>query len=62
MVLGLLSVEMIKEQKIEVDPGNKVRARVEEIAGVYHKPEETISWYCNNKKLLTEIKSVVLED
>ncbi len=61
VALGLLLAEVIKEHEIKVD-ADQVRARVEEIAKAYHKPEEVISWYYNNKRMLSEIESVVLED
>lgn len=61
VVLGLLLGEVIKQHEIKVDP-DQVRAKVEEIASLYQKPEEVVSWYYNNKRMLSEIESVVLED
>lgn len=59
--LGLLLGEVIKQHEIKVNP-DQVRAKVEEIATAYQKPEEVVSWYYNNKRMLSEIESVVLED
>ena len=60
-ILGLLLAEVVKKHNIQVD-ADKLRARVEEIAKGYEKPEEVISWYYNNKRMLSEMESVVLED
>jgi trigger factor len=61
VILGLLLGEYIKQHKIEVDQ-DLVRKRVEEMAASYPQPQEVISWYYNNKKMLAEIEAVVLED
>jgi trigger factor len=61
VMLGLLLGEYIKQHNIKVDQ-DQVKKRIEEIAATYHKPEEVISWYYNNKKMLAEIEAVVLED
>ena len=61
VILGLLLAEVVKKHNIQVD-ADKLRARVEEIAKGYEKPEEVISWYYNNKRMLSEMESVVLED
>lgn len=61
VTLGLLLGEYIKQHHIHVDQ-DQVKKRIEEMAATYHKPEEVISWYYNNKKMLAEIEAVVLED
>ncbi|OGO93068.1 MAG: trigger factor [Coxiella sp. RIFCSPHIGHO2_12_FULL_44_14] len=61
VTLGLLLGEVIKQHELKVEP-QKVRERVEQIAAVYHKPEEVMVWYYSNKRMLAEVESVVLED
>ena len=61
VILGLLLAEVIKKKEIKVTP-EQIRAKVEEIAATYHKPEDIISWYYNNKSMLAEVESAVLED
>lgn len=59
--LGLLLGEVIKQHNIKVD-ADQVRKKVEQIASVYHQPEQVINWYYGNKRMLSEVESVVLED
>lgn len=59
--LGLLLAEAIKNFEVKLDQ-DKVREKVNEIAASYQKPEEVISWYYKNKKLLSEIEAAVLEE
>lgn len=61
VVLGLLLAEVIKQNNIQPD-SVEVRSRVEQIASAYRKPQEVVSWYYNNKKMLSDVESVVLED
>lgn len=61
VILGLLLSEVIKQEQIKASP-DQVRAKIEEIASSYQKPEEVIAWYYNNKGMLAEIESAVLED
>ena len=61
VILGLLLGEVIKQHEIKAD-SEKVRTKIEEIASTYQKPEEIISWYYNNKRMLSEVESVVLEN
>ncbi len=60
VILGLLLSEFIKKHQIKAD-ADKVRAHIEELAASYHKPEEVISWYYSNSKMLSEVESIVLE-
>ena len=59
--LGLIMAEIVKDNEIKVD-ATKVRAKVEEIAEPYEKPEEVISWYYGDKQRLNEIESLVFEE
>jgi len=59
--LGLLLAEFIKENDIKVDQ-ERVKAKVEEIAKNYQEPEKIAEGYMQNKQILAQLESVVLED
>ncbi|WP_226704356.1 trigger factor [Microbulbifer elongatus] len=61
VVLGLVVGEIVKENKLAVD-GDRVKAKVEELASTYQQPEEVVEYYFNNRELLAGVESVVLED
>ncbi len=61
VALGLLLSEMISENEFKAEP-DKLRARVEEIASTYDKPEDVVNYYYSDKKRLAELESLVLED
>ena len=59
--LGLVLSELIKAKGIKVSE-EQLRAKVEEIASTYERPEEVVNWYFADKKRLSEIESLALED
>lgn len=59
--LALLSGKIIDQQDIKADP-NAVRAKVEELAKNYKKPDEIIKWYYQDQKRLQEIESIIIEE
>lgn len=59
--LGLIVSEIIKAEGLKADEG-KVRAQVEDLAGVYEDPQEVIDWYYGDPGRLREVESLVLED
>ena len=61
VILGLLLAELIKKYELKVDQ-DKLKAKVEDMASTYQKPEEVVQWYMNNKQVLSEIEAAVLED
>ncbi len=63
VVLGLLIGEEAKRLGVKSDK-NKVREKVNEmvLASGYHNPEEMAAWYYQNKRILSEIETLVLED
>ncbi len=60
VTLGLVMSEIIKQNDIKAD-AEKVRAHIDQMANSYEKPQEVIDWYYGDKKRLSEIESVVLE-
>lgn len=63
VILGLLVGEVAKKLDIRSDK-NKVRDKVNDLvaASGYGNPEEMVAWYYQNKRLLSEIETLVLED
>jgi trigger factor len=61
VTLGLLLSELIKANSIKADE-ERVKAKVDEIAATYEHPEEVVNWYYGDKKRLSEIETLVLED
>lgn len=61
VTLGLVLSELIKSREIKVSE-EQLRAKVEEIAATYEKPEEVVQWYYSDKKRLSEVESLALED
>lgn len=61
VTLGLVLSELIKSKDIKVSE-EQLRAKVEEIAATYEKPEEVVNWYYSDKKRLSEVESLALED
>lgn len=63
VILGLLVGEAIKNFGIKSDK-NKVRDKINEMvmASGYGNPEEMAAWYHQNKRLMSEIETLVLED
>jgi trigger factor len=59
--LGLLLAEVVKAGDIKLDQA-QLKAKVEEIAQVYHNPEQVVQWYYQNPEMLSEVESLVLEE
>ena len=59
--LGLLVSEAIKANELKVD-SDRLKAKVEEIAATYEKPEEVVRWYYGDKSRLSQIENLLLED
>ncbi|RCS59814.1 trigger factor [Parvibium lacunae] len=59
--LGLIVAELVKREKLEANP-EQIKARVEEFAQSYEKPEEVVRWYYNDLRRLDNVRAVVLED
>lgn len=59
--LGLLLSEVIRANELKVD-SDKLKAKVEEIAATYEKPEEVVRWYYGDKSRLSQIENLLLED
>jgi trigger factor len=61
VALGLILGELARTAQVRLDPV-RVRSRVESLASTYQQPEEVVRWYYADKRRLSEVESVVLED
>ncbi|MBN9477319.1 MAG: trigger factor [Bordetella sp. SCN 67-23] len=59
--LGLLVSELVKVENLKAKP-DQIRARIEDFAQSYEKPEEVVRYYLTDKSRLAEIEAIVLED
>jgi trigger factor len=59
--LGLLLAELVGKENLRTKP-DQVRARIEEMAQSYERPEEVVRYYLTDKGRLAEIEAIVLED
>lgn len=59
--LGLLLGEVIKSKQLKVEH-SAVHKKIEEIAQNYQDPAQVVTWYHNNKQMMSQLESVLLED
>jgi trigger factor len=59
--IGLIFGEIVRKEGIKAE-AKAVRARVEELAAEYEKPEEFVQWFYSDASRLREIEGAVLED
>ncbi len=61
VALGLIVAEIVREQGI-VANADRVRAVVEDLASTYERPQDVIGYYYGDRKRLSSVESLVLED
>jgi trigger factor len=61
VTLGLLVAKLIEANDLKVD-ADKVKAKVEEIASTYERPEDVVNWYNADKSRLSQVENLLLED
>lgn len=59
--LGLLVAEVVEQEKLQATP-EQVRARIEEFAQNYEKPEEVVAHYLSDAQQRAGLEALVLED
>ncbi|WP_306574890.1 trigger factor [Oligella urethralis] len=59
--LGLLVAEIVEQEKLQAT-AEQVRARIEEFAQNYEKPEEVVAYYLSDQKQRAGLEALVLED
>ena len=59
--LGLIVRQILEQNQLKAD-ADKVRARIEEIAGQYEEPAEVVKWFYGNRQQLEQVEGAVLEE
>jgi trigger factor len=59
--VGLLVQEIIKVNEITAED-DRVQSTIEEMAQTYQDPQEVIDYYNGNEEMLSQVKSLVIED
>ena len=59
--LGLLVAQLVEEAKLQATP-EQVRARIEEFAKNYEKPEQVVAYYLSDRQRRAEMENITLED
>jgi trigger factor len=61
VALWLILSEIIRARGLHADPA-RVRAKLEELAGEYEKPEEFLQWHRANPERMADIETLVVEE
>lgn len=59
--LGLVMAELVRANNLKATP-EQAKARVEELAASYEKPEDVTRWYLGNRERMAEVEAIVLEN
>jgi trigger factor len=59
--LGLILADLVKENNLQATP-EQVKAQVEEFAKSYEDPQEVIKYYFSDRRRLSEVEALVLEE
>jgi trigger factor len=59
--LGLAVNEIVNQNKLSATP-DQVKAHIEEFSRSYEDPASVMAWYFSDRKRLSEVEAVVLED
>jgi trigger factor len=59
--LGLILADLVKEQNLQATP-EQVKAQVEEFAKSYEDPQEVMKYYFGDRRRLSEVEALVLEE
>ncbi|MDR0458168.1 MAG: trigger factor, partial [Burkholderiaceae bacterium] len=58
--LGLVVGELVRAQNLQATP-EQIRARVDEIASSYEKPDEVVRYYYADQRRIADVESLVIE-
>jgi trigger factor len=59
--LGLILADLVKNNNLQATP-EQVKAQVEEFAKSYEDPQEVIKYYFSDRRRLSEVEALVLEE
>ncbi len=61
VTLGLVIREIVNEHSLQPD-GQRVRGKVEKMAGSYEKPAEFVQWYMSDRNRAAQVEALVIEE
>jgi trigger factor len=59
--LGLAVAELVRTHNLQAKP-EQLQAHIEEVAQSYEKPAEVVRWYLSDRKRMSEVEAVVIEN
>ncbi len=59
--LGLVVTELVRANNLQAKP-DQLRAHIEEMSQSYEKPAEVMRWYLSDRKRMSEVESMVIEN
>jgi trigger factor len=59
--LGLVVAELVRANKLQAKP-EQLQAHIEEMSQSYEKPAEVMRWYLSDRKRMSEVEAVVIEN
>lgn len=61
MRLGLVVAELVRANNLRAKP-EQLQAHIEEMSQSYEKPAEVLRWYLSDRKRMSEVEAVVIEN
>jgi trigger factor len=59
--LGLVVAELVRANNLRAKP-EQLQAHIEEMSQSYEKPAEVLRWYLSDRKRMSEVEAVVIEN
>ncbi|MDO8418852.1 MAG: trigger factor, partial [Rubrivivax sp.] len=59
--LGLVVAELVRANGLQAKP-EQLQAHIEEMSQSYEKPAEVMRWYLSDRKRMSEVEAVVIEN
>ena len=59
--LGLVVADLVRSRNLQAKP-DQLQAHIEEMAQSYEKPAEVMRWYLSDRKRMSEVEAVVVEN
>lgn len=61
VAMGLILSEVVRKNEMKPDP-ERVKQRIEKMAGSYEQPEAFVQWYYSSRERMQQVESMVLEE
>ena len=59
--LGLVAADLVRANNLRAKP-EQLQAHIEEMSQSYEKPAEVLRWYLSDRKRMSEVEAVVIEN